>query len=404
MIVRATLVSWGLTAALLLAVPAHAQPIANAERQLLPLMEGALKDAPGIDDKLWESLEFLRIEEQRQRALKGSVTFGLTGDESGPRSLFKLNTGISLSRGVFPSEIAVDTLLSLQLVNGQVQEDVTSLKISYDYHATHHLQYFAFAERFSDNFLSIQQRYEVGFGARVSYQTGRVGNWAQADRQFANLRRNLPGIRALAPDLSPEAQVRLRDSGVMDAARFETALDNLEHEIGDGGTRLMVGLAASVFAEIENAAIDVVSSPGASADSDAPPAFRTTLSVDGTHRYRLNLRPTLRLRPSPQIVLRVFPYWKLPLHNIHSVSATDGKRHVDYRRDILSDMTWTIRPAETGVEAVDFVFTFNHFFDNVPPALPAVFLDEARESGRVLSPIVAQQSHRFVAMSLRIRW
>ncbi len=158
-----------LTAAILAPVPARAQAVANLERQLLPLQEGVLKNAPGVDQTLWESLAFLRAEEDRQRAVKGTITFGLTGDEAGPRSLFKLNTGIALTRGVFPSEITVDSFLGLQLANGQVQEDVTSLKISYDYHTTSQLEYFAFAERFSDNFLSIQQRYEVGFGALSNF-------------------------------------------------------------------------------------------------------------------------------------------------------------------------------------------------------------------------------------------
>ncbi len=384
---------------------ASAQTLANLERQLLPLQEGALKGAPGVDATLWESLTALRTEEDRQRAIKGNVTFGMTGDESGPRSLFKLNTGIGLSRGVFPSEVTVDSFLSLQLANGQIQEDVTSLKISYDYHTSRQLQYFAFAERFSDNFLSIQQRYEVGFGARLGLDFGRLGDWRETDRQFANFRRNLPGVRAVAATLAAPAQARLQATGVMDEARFNAALDNLDYMVRDRQTRFFVGLAASVFAEIEHASIDVVSSPtttGANAADQAP--LRSKISLDGTQRYRLNIRPTIRVRASREVLIRVYPYWKLPLDGPQRVTLPNGERRLDYRRDVISEMTWSIRPEETGLESVDFVFMFNHFFDNVPPRLPAQVVEDAALAGRTLDRVSAEEGHRFVSMSLRVRW
>jgi hypothetical protein len=378
----------------------HAQAVANLERQLLPLRESSLRDAPGIDATLWESLAYLRAEEDRQRAIKGNITFGLTSDESGPRSLFKLNTGISLARGVFPSEFSVDSFLGLQMANGQVQEDVTSLKISYDYHTTNQLQYFAFAERFSDNFLSVQQRYEVGFGARIGFDFGRVGDWRETDRQFANLRRNLTGLREQTASLPPAAQASLRT--VLEPGRVDTALDSLQHMVGDRTTRLFVGLAASVFAEMEHASIDVVSSPLLA--SAAQSSVKSKVALDGTRRYRLNVRPTFRFRPTREILVRVYPYIKLPLDGPRRVTLPDGRRRLDYRRDVLSEMTWSIRPEETGLEGVDFVFTFNHFFDNVPPTLPLQFVADAASAGRVLDRLIAEQSHSFVAMSLRVRW
>jgi hypothetical protein len=286
------------------------------------------------------------------------------------------------------------------MVNGQVQEDVTSLKISYDYHTTNNVQYFAFAERFSDNFLSIQQRYEIGFGARVGFDVGRAGNWQESDRHFANVRQNLPAIRAAAASLPRASLARLQAGRVLDPMRVDAALDNLEYMVRNEQTKLFVGLAASVFAEIENAALDVLSA----ALADTAPGVKTRIDLDGTHRYRLNIRPTLRVRPSRQIVLRVYPYWKLPLDGDRHVTLPNGERRFDYRRDVLSEMTWTIRPEDTGVEAVEFVFTFNHFFDNAPPAVPAPFLDEAASAGRSFDRLVAEERHRFISMALRIRW
>src|SRR5688572_22577341 len=87
-----------LAALVLVAAPAGAQTLATIERTLLPQQDGMLKGG-AVDGTFWESLAFLRTEEDRQRAIRGNVTFGMTGDSSGPRSLFKMNTGIALSRG-----------------------------------------------------------------------------------------------------------------------------------------------------------------------------------------------------------------------------------------------------------------------------------------------------------------
>jgi hypothetical protein len=287
------------------------------------------------------------------------------------------------------------------LVNGQIQEDVTSLKISYDYHTTHQLEYFAFAERFSDNFLSIQQRYEVGFGARVGFEFGRVGDWGETDRHFENVRRNLPGVRAAMATLPAPVQAALKASGVLDPARIDRGIDNLEHMVRDRQTRLFIGLAASVFAEIENAALDVMSS---SVALDGTAAIRSKIALEGIHRYRLALRPTIRLRPSREVMIRVYPYLKLPLEGPQRITLPTGERRLDYRRDVLSEMTWSIRPEDTGVERVEFVFTFNHFFDNVPPSLTPRMIADAMAAGRIYDRVIAEEAHRFVGMSLRVQW
>jgi hypothetical protein len=389
-----------LAALALAAAPAGAQTLATLERTLLPQQDNILKS--GVDQTFWESLAFLRTEEDRQRAIRGNVTFGMTGDSSGPRSLFKMNTGIALSRGTYPAEFTVDTFLSLQLANGQVQEDVTSLKISYDYHTTKWLQYFAFAERFSDNFLSISQRYEVGFGARLGVSFGRIGDWRETDRQFANFRRNLPGVRAVAAKLPAVAQLRLQPTALFDEQRFENMLDNFDQMVRDRQERLFLGIAASVFTEVEQAAIDATSTPISPAAGQAPVRVKTFL--DGSHRYRLNVRPTIRFRATPQVSFRIYPYMKLPIDGPRHVTLPNGERRLDYRRDVLSDMTWSLRPDETGLEGVDFIFTFNHFFDNAPPMLPQRVIDDAAAAGRVFDRLIAEEGHRFVSMSLRVRW
>ncbi len=373
---------------------AGAQVIADFERQLLPQQSGALVS---LDPSFWTALSFLRAEEDRQRALKADITFGLSGDESESRSLFKLNTGIALSRGVFPSELSVVSKFLLQMRDGQLQEDVTSLAITYDYHSGSTFEYFAFAERFTDSFLSIQNRYEVGFGGRIGVDFGHVGTRRVADaisaveQQFGQVQSALaagrrPGEAAALPDYSA----------------FQNAVHNLEHIAHENQSRLFIGLAASVFAEIERAELEVVSVP-ASGSVSASDQIRSKVLLDGEQRYRLSVRPTLKFRPSEQISIVIFPYFKLPLGNPRWVTTPSG-RQLDYRRDVLSEMTWSIKQDQTGLENVDVVVTFNHFYDNVPPALPQSLIDSAAAGNRVYVKTEADRSHRLIALTLKLRW
>ncbi len=386
---------------------ARAQSVATMERKLLPYRLGPLQQMPRT---FWDGLSFLRDEEQRQQALKAEISFGLSGDEAGDRSLFKLNTGIGLSRGVFPSEVSVVARLFLQVRDGQLQEDVTSLQLTYDYHASHTVQYFAFAERFTDSFMSIQQRYEIGFGARMGWQFGQVGNWRDTESAFDAVR---SGLDQLAPQLATLRAADRADAATAgapppvttaDLAAFRSAMANLHHSLEDRQVRLLVGIAASIFAEIENPSHDVTSVPVAAMPGDLSDASTRRISLGSEQRFRLSVRPTIKFRPIPEVQIVVFPYFKLPLDGPRRVTGADGARRLDYRRDVLSEMTWSIRREQTGLESVEFVATLNHFFDNVPPQVPAALIDETLAAGRRVVNAQAERSHRVVAMSLRMRW
>lgn len=384
-------------AAALVPAAGRGQSIADVERQLLPFQRGALANLP---PSFWESLAYLRREEDRQRALRGDVQFGLSGDEAGEKSLYKLNTGITLARGDFPSELSVVSRLGLQLRDGVLQEDVTSLQITYDYHATPALQYFAFAERFTDNFLSIQQRYEIGFGARLATHVGMVGDARVIDSRADEVRGAMsrlatpaaaPGEQTPVPFTPPEQQ------------RFSAAVEDLRRSLRERQARLVIGMAASVFAEIERADLEVVSIPQGG-PLNTTDEIKSRVSLPSEQRYRLSIRPTLRWRPSRDVQVRVYPYWKLPLDAPRRVGSAQGDQRLDYRRDVYSEMTWAIRSDQTGLENVEFALTFNHYFDNVPPALTAQVIAAEAARGRVFRATEAERSHRVTALALRLRW
>lgn len=102
----------------------------------------------------------------------GSLTFGLNGDETGAgREEFKVDTGVSVSGGSYPGEFAASWNAQLRFDDGEVEEDVTRARFHYDYYARPWLETFAFAERTTDSFLSVDQRWEVGFGTEFEFKS-----------------------------------------------------------------------------------------------------------------------------------------------------------------------------------------------------------------------------------------
>jgi len=95
------------------------------------------------------------------------VPDSLANLEREPKELSKLNLNSSISKGFFPNELTFITDSSFQLEDGAVKENVTKLLLNYEYYFSKGLEGYVFVERFSDSYLSIQQRYEIGTGLKL---------------------------------------------------------------------------------------------------------------------------------------------------------------------------------------------------------------------------------------------
>jgi hypothetical protein len=106
----------------------------------------------------------LRDEENFQRRPRGKAALNFKGDEAGQQEKYTVGVELALRVGSYPGEFKFNADLAVDFQDGELSEDVSALKIAYDYYTNESLELFAFAERFKDSFLSIDQRYEVGVG------------------------------------------------------------------------------------------------------------------------------------------------------------------------------------------------------------------------------------------------
>ena len=145
----------------------HNQPAFAFREQLKPLVE-QIKEALGTDHgRFTSTLDELVDQEAAERTLRAEIDFRFSGNEAGNFSgvgpgndtLFKLAMGGELARGTFPSAFRLTADVDAQIRNNVFEQNVTRLRVSYDYHHNDHIGYFGFIERYTDNFMSIESRY-----------------------------------------------------------------------------------------------------------------------------------------------------------------------------------------------------------------------------------------------------
>jgi hypothetical protein len=174
-----------------------------------------------------------KLEDERT-GLSGSVSFGFSGNSAGEgNSEGKGNVEVSLRAGTYPSELSVSFGADLNFAKDQLEDDVTRMLATYDrILPSGNTEVYAFVERFSDSFMSIDQRYEIGVGGLFQWPRMR----GSARRQPASARTEC-GATAVAyrrigtPVLEPgQAAAPETDSGP--ASTSETDSEETPREPG----------------------------------------------------------------------------------------------------------------------------------------------------------------------------
>lgn len=400
----ARLALFAMTSLLWISSESGAQSIGELERTFAPFETELLKAAPSSPFRdFWDGLAVLRQEDTRQRSMEGSIDLGFHGDQAGPDSLFTIDTGASLSRGTYPAELRFDTKLHIQVRDSEFQQDATRFRLNYDYHDTKYSEYYTFIERFSDNFMGIQQRYETGVGARYGAYLLQTENRRsdEVEPKLVALEGSSRQVRERLDSLTKDALKDRVKPGGLDYDALQRTVESMRNTLRAEQAKLFLGVAFSASSELEQAKIEaLVMAPSAAATTQ--PA-KQTFSLPAQHRYRLTIRPTVMARPTQRLKITVYPYFKLPLENPRYVTV-EGKDLVDYRVDLDATIKWDLPANMTSNEKVALVFEVEDHFDNVPPRIRQEKIDAAAEAGTILTHTVAQRRHSAVSLSVSITW
>lgn len=302
------------------------------------------------------------------------VSAGLSSDEvpTGPNQpeaeSHRADVGLALRRGTYPGELGFFAEMGVSLADGRFSENVSRLHTAYDHYINPFVEGYVFLDRLSDQFLSIDQRYEVGVGVvfdlhPLQFVFNRHEVTSRGQERLAKVRNHsvvtdsalvLRWLACLGEVNRTAAPGRRWSADSATAWRLlekvrrdrQTAVDGIRKTT----SRLRLALLLGSLAELERATITL---------STTPPQ---SVPIPGTRTYRWSVRPTVVVRPWEAIALRVDYYWKPAFAGFRE--AADPRRD-DYRRDIRIGLS--ADGDASGAGKLSATLEFRRLTDNAPP-------------------------------------
>ena len=359
--------------------------------------------------------EFLNTKNEELNRLNISVGAGFKGDWSGKKELYKLDIESEISKGIYPNEFRFKAGASIQLIDKTLQEDVTSLMVNYDHHFKPWLEVYGFVERFSNSYLSIKQRYEIGAG--ISFELDLLDTTKKIDKELNTIRDKSEKFMNIHGNITDEVYKEFReylDKLEDDSPDKKLAINLLRSKYEDlekeekrikqafkkKYAKLSVGLAMSLFSELEQAEIkayfdEIKEENGEQVIQKATET--TSILLDMEHRFRFVLRPSVVVRPTDDLTLMAFKYFKYPLNSPYQ----NGER--DYRTDALIRAQLVLKKDAGGAAKVSLIIEYQQHYDNFPPRLSQSKIDKFA-NGKILRDgyKIAEDTHEEFKFMLKI--
>lgn len=356
--------------------------------------------SPGSAASEWEAFAgrataYLQAKDKALSGFDLRIKAGFIQHAAGDTSFFKFDLGAGLERDSYPDQFRFDTGASFVLQDDVYKENVSTLRLNYDRYLAPWLEAFSFVERFTDSYLGIQQRFEIGAGLKIE---GRLSpdrdRWEEERRGLAAAVDDGLSAWKGRPETASDPSLRLR------IRALERERNRVRDFILKTLQRVEVSLALNVFSEIEQAALEtyldrLVSGPDGMVLEPASSTSRITL--DGEHRLRYVIRPSFSYKPSDALTLRGQYYWKGPLG---SPARRDGR--LDYRYDTLLGLEIGLPVGAGWAKNLYLKLEHKIHYDNCPPRVPASLQAEYLAQGLALRTTEARRRHQEFSLSLEL--
>lgn len=281
--------------------------------------------------------QYIRVErriDSLQHLLNGSstaVSFGFSGNSSDASQLLKLNSHISFKRGTFPMEFSLDLKTETQVKDGVFNERLSDFLMTYDYYPQFrnsdkrkNQKAFVFLNRYSDAYLGIEEKYEIGLGGMYNrWCMGQIGASEKVDGIIKELEKDSISLAKL---FGPS---NYRDE--LEKLRIANVIKN---------TRVRFAFLGGVFYEIEKMVFT-----DSIASGDGKKAIESNFNATGSVKWEV--RPTLEINFTNDLQFSSKCYFKMPFTDIlENVVTLGGVR--DSRPDVFVDfqnsLTYKLSP------------------------------------------------------------
>jgi hypothetical protein len=419
-----------------------AQDIGGAVDKLVRLLD-AVKSPEGKSLRLAANADvaaFLKAAAELQKidarlgSLKAGFSFGYTGDRSYSGDSIRdsnhlLNVDTNIVKDRYPSALKFRTSSKLLLSKGSLQNESSTILLSLNHYLLPFLEGYVFTEKFSDSFMSIKQRYEMGAGFKFEYNFDPIRSDPAVNPVQALEALTPPGAGApprairravelaekrlmdLFPSLEEGLLRALKQAGVSsdDLTVIFSCLEAVERAYGRIDTALAkdrswlnVGIAFSAFSEVEQ--------------NEIAPYYYTPTGqkvsksylLDPEQRFRFVIRPSVEWFIADGVSLTSMLYVKLPLGAPYTKliildpeNPSQKTRYYDWRVDSNTDLKFNLGRNLSWGGDISLTLEYQYHFDNAPPGLPES-LGGVTFLGMGLKNTVAATSHQFYMVKFNV--
>lgn len=286
------------------------------------------------------------IKYKNQSNFSGSARFGFNGESTRDEdnSLFAIYGGVNLGWDLYPGELDLSTLFGINFTDGEIQENVSNIDISYDHMHQYLgdgllLENYMYVKRTTDAYLGIDQRYEIGGGFIVNHWINRYVDPRQGQFPIGYGRKE---NKALWNNL---VQPRLSENQFED---FERDFTEGFNKYKKSQSKLRVAILAGAYFELEQTSVN------------------DSISLDATNKFRWVVRPTVDIRLNDGWRLSFRPYFKMgmPWSWQETISAPDGQTssRTDYTVDFTGKVSTQLLSKRIRIDLI-----YNLVYDNSPP-------------------------------------
>lgn len=388
--------------------------ITTANAQEIGDIDGLIFD-PGPTDSTTTSLaqkavpetkaliKYLKEQEQKEKKFNGITQFGFAGDKTGATSLYKINGGIAVSRGYYPDKFEFATDMGLVINNGVFSENVSNVFITFDHSLptgdSLFLENYMVMTRFSDEFLGIDQRYELGGGFIVALWSKKLTATGKSEMKRllkTNLARPQPDSDSVRICIDGQcANFRQTNPNSDDAELLYRAHQQAKVALRKKYNKFRLALLSGLIIEAEKiTATDTLYT--------ILGKQQFTQSYDATLKLRWEMRPTIDVKPTDKWSFKIRPFIKMPMPwEWYSTVNSHGftSKAIDYRLDLLANLT--IKLADWSNKQASLDVQYRILYDNAPQRN---FLDPLLSTDGLPLLLAAQKTHQIVRLMFQVKF
>lgn len=257
------------------------------------------------------------------------------------------------------------------------------------------LEGYGFLERFSDSFMSIDRRFEVGAGIKLEWHSAGLNDeGADTLRKLSELRASRDAAKKVFSNFDAE-------SGAEDfeGAFPASVLENRGSFARNQYSVWETGIAFSLFRESERPGAIATTILDAAGDPvpDAEGNSTRSLTPPVSDADRLTIRPSFVWRPRKEFAFTAVYYYKAKLGG---ESKVNGVR--DARRDVVLRADWRVGELTKDRGSPTIGFVIEQREDSVPPDLAS--FSSLLPSGGSFSVFAAEREHRQARLEVKVNF